>query len=75
MLLGLEPGVDVVGEAGDGLEGTRLATTMVPDVVLLDVRMPKRSGIEACLAIKEAVPSAKIIMLTSSEKRQTSMKR
>jgi DNA-binding NarL/FixJ family response regulator len=67
MLLGLEPGVEVVGEAGDGVEGTRLATVLVPDVVLLDVRMPKRSGIEACLAIKEAVPSAKIIMLTSSE--------
>jgi DNA-binding NarL/FixJ family response regulator len=67
MLLGLEPGVEVVGEAGDGIEGTRLATVTVPDVVLLDVRMPKRSGIEACLAIKEAVPSAKIIMLTSSE--------
>ena len=39
----------------------------MPDVVLLDVRMPKRTGIEACLAIKEAVPSAKIIMLTVSD--------
>ena len=36
-------------------------------MVLLDIRMPKRSGIEACLAIKEAVPSAKIIMLTVSD--------
>jgi DNA-binding NarL/FixJ family response regulator len=67
MLLGVEPGIEVVGEAGDGVEGTNLAGSEAPDVVLLDVRMPKRSGIEACLAIKETVPSAKIIMLTVSD--------
>ena len=67
MLLAAEPGVEVVGEAGDGLEGTSLAATAAPDVILLDIRMPKRSGIEACLAIKEAVPSAKIIILTVSD--------
>ena len=67
MLLGVEPGIEVVGEAGDGVEGTTLAASAAPDVVLLDIRMPKRSGIEACLAIKEAVPSAKIIMLTVSD--------
>ena len=67
MLVGLEPGIEVVGEASDGVEGTTLATAAAPDVVLLDVRMPKRSGLEACLAIKDAVPSAKIIMLTVSD--------
>ncbi len=67
MLLSSEQGIEVVGEAGDGVEGTTLAETVAPDVVLLDVRMPKRSGIEACLAIKERVPSAKIIMLTVSD--------
>jgi DNA-binding NarL/FixJ family response regulator len=67
MLLSSEEGIEVVGEAGDGVEGTTLAETVAPDVVLLDVRMPKRSGIEACLAIKEQVPSAKIIMLTVSD--------
>jgi DNA-binding NarL/FixJ family response regulator len=67
MLLAVEPGLEVVGEAGDGVEGTALAETAAPDVVLLDVRMPKRSGIEACLAIKQSVPSAKIIMLTVSD--------
>ena len=67
MLLSSEEGIEVVGEAGDGVEGTTLAESVAPDVVLLDVRMPKRSGIEACLAIKESVPSAKIIMLTVSD--------
>ena len=67
MLLGVEPGIEVIGEAGDGVEGTTLASATAPDVVLLDVRMPKRTGIEACLAIKEVVPTAKIIMLTVSD--------
>jgi DNA-binding NarL/FixJ family response regulator len=67
MLLAAEPGIEVVGEAGDGIEGVELAESSAPDVVLLDVRMPRRSGIEACLAIKESVPSAKILMLTMSD--------
>ncbi|MGI8646595.1 MAG: response regulator [Nocardioides sp.] len=67
MLLTAEPGIEVVGEAGDGLEGAALAESTAPDVVLLDVRMPRRSGIEACVDIKQAVPSAKILMLTVSD--------
>ena len=67
MLLAVEPGIEVVGEAGDGVEGTILATRTTPDVVLLDIRMPRRSGIEACRAIKDAVPLTKIVMLTVSD--------
>jgi DNA-binding NarL/FixJ family response regulator len=67
MLLGVEEDIEVVGEAGDGVAATDLAATAVPDVVLMDVRMPKRSGIEACLSIKDVAPSAKIIMLTVSD--------
>ena len=67
MLMDAEPGLDVVGEAGDGQTGIELASRVAPDVVLLDVRMPKVSGIEACVAIKEAVPAAKILMLTVSD--------
>ncbi len=67
MLLDVEEGIDVVGEASDGAEGTELAVSSAPDVVLLDVRMPKQSGIEACVAIKAASPSTKIIMLTVSD--------
>ncbi|KRF30228.1 response regulator [Nocardioides sp. Soil805] len=67
MLLAQDTDIEVVGEADDGIAGTELATTLAPDVVLLDVRMPRRTGVEACRAIKEAVPSAKIIMLTVSD--------
>ena len=67
MLMDVEPGLDVVGEAGDGQTGIELASRVAPDVVLLDVRMPKISGIEACVAIKEAVPASKILMLTVSD--------
>jgi DNA-binding NarL/FixJ family response regulator len=67
MLLAAEPDIEVVGEAGDGQAGVALAESAAPDVVLLDVRMPRLSGIEACQAIKELVPSAKLIMLTVSD--------
>jgi DNA-binding NarL/FixJ family response regulator len=67
MLLGVEPDIEVVGEAGDGVTATDLAVGTMPDVVLLDVRMPKRSGLQACMRIKEEVPSARIIMLTVSD--------
>jgi DNA-binding NarL/FixJ family response regulator len=67
MLLSVEEDIEVVGEAGDGVAATELAAATVPDVVLMDVRMPKRSGIEACLAIKDVAPTARIIMLTVSD--------
>ncbi|WP_307814195.1 response regulator transcription factor [Nocardioides baculatus] len=67
MLLGSDTDIEVVGEASDGITATDLAVTTAPDVILLDVRMPRRTGVEACRGIKEAVPSAKIIMLTVSD--------
>ncbi|GAA1435364.1 response regulator transcription factor [Mycobacterium cookii] len=67
MLLSSDSDIEVVGEAADGVTATDLAVTTAPDVILLDVRMPRRTGVEACRAIKEAVPSAKIIMLTVSD--------
>lgn len=67
MVLGSEPDIEVVGEAEDGTEALEKSIENTPDVVLMDVRMPKRGGIDACVAIKEAVPSAKIIMLTISD--------
>jgi DNA-binding NarL/FixJ family response regulator len=67
MVLEQEEDIEVVGEASDGAEAVAKAADAVPDVVLMDVRMPRRSGIEACTAIKETVPSAQIIMLTISD--------
>ena len=62
-----EPDIEVVGEASDGHEALERAERTSPDVVLMDVRMPKRRGIEATRAIKEVLPSTKILMLTDSD--------
>jgi two-component system NarL family response regulator len=67
MVLAQESDIEVVGEASDGAEAVTRAAEMLPDIVLMDVRMPRRSGIEACTAIKDTVPSAKIVMLTISD--------
>lgn len=67
MLLDTEDDIVVVGEASDGAEAVQLATDLLPDIVLMDVRMPRVSGIDACAELKELVPSARIVMLTVSE--------
>ncbi|HLB02847.1 MAG TPA: response regulator transcription factor, partial [Nitrospiria bacterium] len=66
-LLQQQKGIEVVGEAKDGEEGTRLAQITKPDVILMDVKMPKCNGIRATQAIREALPETRIIMLTVSE--------
>jgi two-component system NarL family response regulator len=70
MVLAGEDGIDVVAEAGDGDEAVTTAEASMPDVVLMDVRMPKRSGIEATRAIKELLPSVRILMLTVSDEEE-----
>jgi two-component system NarL family response regulator len=67
MVLEQEPDIEVVGEASDGTEAVVVAAETLPDIVLLDVRMPKRGGIDACTAIHDVAPSTKIIMLTISD--------
>ena len=67
MVLEQEPDIEVVGEASDGTEAVETAAETLPDIVLMDVRMPRRGGIDACTAIHDVAPSTKIIMLTISD--------
>ena len=67
MVLEAEPDIELVGQASDGEEAVEKAGESLPEVILMDIRMPRSSGIEACRALKELVPSAKIVMLTISD--------
>jgi len=64
-LIDTEPGMVLVGEATDGAEAVRKAQALNPDVVLLDLVMPRKSGIEAIGEIKRTTPSTRILVLTS----------
>ena len=70
MVLDSEPDIELVGQASDGAEAVEKAAESLPDVVLMDIRMPRSSGIEACRAMKEAAPSAKIVILTISDEEE-----
>jgi DNA-binding NarL/FixJ family response regulator len=67
MVLEAEPDIELVGEASDGVEAVERSQELMPDVILMDVRMPKRSGIEAASQIKDLLPHVKILMLTISD--------
>jgi DNA-binding NarL/FixJ family response regulator len=70
MVLAAEPDIELVSEASDGAEAVEKAGETLPDIVLMDIRMPRSSGIEACRALKDVVPSAKIVMLTISDEEE-----
>ena len=65
MFLALDPGLEVVGEAANGTEALRLAHTLEPDVVLMDLLMPVMDGIAATEAIRRELPEVEVVALTS----------
>ncbi len=63
--LDLQDGIEVVGEAEDGREAVEEATRLRPDVILMDLVMPRLDGVGAMRALRETVPEARVIVLTS----------
>jgi len=64
-LIASEPGMELVGEAADGIEAVSLAESLQPDVILMDLVMPHKDGIEAISEIKSQNPEVCILVLTS----------
>jgi DNA-binding NarL/FixJ family response regulator len=59
-------GIEIAGMAKDGLEAVAWARSLKPDVILMDIRMPEKNGLEATRLIKAQMPEAKIVILTTS---------
>jgi DNA-binding NarL/FixJ family response regulator len=67
MLLGMLPGIDVVAAGSDGEEAVRLVAEHTPDVVLMDLRMPRCDGVEATRRIRRQHPGTHVVILTTYE--------
>ncbi|TWO68999.1 response regulator transcription factor [Caenimonas sedimenti] len=71
LMLSMEPDLDVVGEAGDGLEAIEQAQKLRPDVVLMDLHMPRKGGVGATREITVSLPQTRVLVLTTMEAEQT----
>ncbi|MBV9790260.1 MAG: response regulator transcription factor [Chloroflexi bacterium] len=60
-----EPDIDVIGEASDGLQAVQLATELQPDVIVMDIKMPQLSGVDATKRIRSAAPKVRVLALTA----------
>ena len=69
-LLESQDDIIVVGEAGDGAEAIELADKLLPDIVLMDISMPKTNGLEATRIIKDRHPQLKVLILTQHDNRE-----
>jgi DNA-binding NarL/FixJ family response regulator len=69
-LLESQEDILVVGEAGDGSEALEAISTLLPDIVLMDISMPKMNGLEATRLIKERFPHVKVLILTQHDNRE-----
>jgi DNA-binding NarL/FixJ family response regulator len=65
MVLGLLPEVEVVGSAADGDEAVAMAADLLPDIVLMDLRMPRCDGVEATRRLRDRVPGSAVVILTT----------
>src|SRR5947208_2193452 len=64
--LGLQDGLEVIGEAGDGEEAVALAARLRPDVILMDLTMPRLDGVEAMRQLRRRLPGTRVVVLTSN---------
>jgi DNA-binding NarL/FixJ family response regulator len=68
-MLQRHPDIDVVGEAGDGIQAVQVVRSLLPDVVVMDIRMPRLNGIAAIAQLLAAHPSVKVIVLSVNSER------
>ena len=65
LLLSMEPDMEVVGQACDGIEAVEMAKRLVPEVVLMDLHMPRQGGVAATREITSTLPGTQVLVLTT----------